>query len=89
LYADHVLQLAGYANGEFIGADDVIDQDATDYLHAANGIALLHLTDTDWELVEIKITPEIWGAFNAMVAFAHWQEQNTMIDGLVKGRYTE
>lgn len=89
IYADHALQLMSYAMGEFIGQDDVIDQAATAELLSADGLALLHLTDTSWELIEIQPTPALFDAFKAMVTFAAWQRDNPSIDGLVTGRISK
>jgi len=86
LYIDHAIQLMAYAGAEFIGADNVIDMAATKHLGEANGFAILKLTDTDWELVEIRPTPELFKAFEAMVTFAKWQEATPTIDSLVAGR---
>ncbi len=89
VYVDHVLQLMGYGLGEFVGKDDVIDHRATKWLHSADGLAILHLSDTDWELIEVKVSPEIYEVFKAMVRFAHWQIETPNIDSLVKGRWSK
>lgn len=86
LYLDHALQLIAYAMGEFIGEDDVVDPIATQQLHSAHGLALLHLGDTDWELVEIQPTPELFAVFKAMCTFAHWQHENASLDALITRR---
>jgi len=89
VYVDHVLQLMGYGLGEFVGKDDVEDAKATKWLHSADGLAVLHLSDTEWELIEVKVNPEIYEVFKAMVTFAHWQMATPTIDTLIKGRWTK
>jgi hypothetical protein len=75
-YPEHALQDCGYALGEFIGADDVIDVEATEYLLNANCMALLHIRPDGWEWQEIEVTQELIRAFNAMLVFSLWAHQN-------------
>lgn len=89
VYVDHVLQLMGYGLGEFVGKDDIYDHVATKWLHSCDGLAILHLSDTDWELIEVKVSPEIFEVFKAMVRFAHWQIETPNIDSLVKARWSK
>lgn len=89
VYADHALQIMAYAMGEFVGQDDQVDALASAQLMAAQGLAILHLSDTEWELIEIQVTPKLFEVFKAMCVFAHWQEATPSIEGLVKGRYTK
>lgn len=89
VYVDHALQLMGYGLGEFIGEDNKVDIEATNQLHKANGLAILHLSDTNWELIEVKATPELYSVFKAMVEFAHWQRRTPNVDTLVEGRWSK
>jgi hypothetical protein len=89
LYVDHALQLMGYALGDFIGEDNIRDEAATQMLLDADGLAILHLTDDTWELVEIDPTPLLFRVFTAMVEFAHWQIDTPSIDNLVIRRWTK
>ena len=43
-YPEHALQATAYSLGEFVGADDVVDVEATDLLRRVTSISLLHLT---------------------------------------------
>lgn len=89
IYVDHALQLMGYGLGEFVGQDDVIDHAATNMLHKANGLAILHLTDDSWELVEVKATPRLFEVFKNMVSFAHWQIETPNMDNLIARRWSK
>jgi hypothetical protein len=88
VYAEFALQLMYYTLGEFVGQDDVVDDEATDLLHSAQGMAILHLTDTTWELLEVKATPELLETAISMAQFAHWMHDHESIDPLIAGRYT-
>lgn len=87
-YAEHALQVCGYALGEFIGEDDVIDVEATEYLLNTNCMALLHLRPDGWEWQEVEVTRELVNAFNAMLVFSLWAHQNVRgsIDRLLINR---
>lgn len=87
IYPEMVLQLLFYALGEFVGEDDVVDVTATRLLHSAQGLALLHLTDTSWELIEIRPTPDLYEVAKALVIFARFIHDNPTIDNLVLRRY--
>jgi hypothetical protein len=89
LYVDHALQLMGYALGDFIGEDNIRDEAATQLLLNADGLAILHLGDDTWELVEIDPTPLLYQVFEAMVQFAHWQIDTPSIDNLVVRRMSK
>jgi hypothetical protein len=82
-YADHALQVVSYAMGEFIGEDDVIDVPLTKALHAANTMALLHLTEDGWHWQRIPATPELFDAFRGLIAYATWMAAFPDIDPLV------
>ena len=76
VYADHALQLMGYGTHDnFVGFDDERDEAATQLLQSANGLAVLHLSETGWEFVELEVTPELRQAFESMVVLAHWVER--------------
>lgn len=76
IYADHALQLMGYGTHDnFVGFDDQRDDGATQLLQSAHGLAVLHLTETGWEFVELHVTPELRQAFESMVVLAHWMEK--------------
>lgn len=69
-YVDHVLQMIGYGMGEFVGADDVVNDELTKMLREANGMMLLHLTDEGWHEQEIEVTPRQFRAFTGLLDFA-------------------
>jgi hypothetical protein len=81
-YTDHVLQLISYALAEFIGNDGVIDPVLTKALHAANTMALLHVSETGWHYQRIPATTEAFTAFRGLVAFATWSAANPEVGPL-------
>jgi hypothetical protein len=82
-YVDHVLQQIGYAMGEFVGKDDVVDEDLTAVLRSAHGMALLHLTDEGWHWQPIKVTPKMFKAFTGLLDYAVFAHENQTMDDLV------
>lgn len=70
VYLDHAIQLIAYGMGEFVGENDVIDQQATDYLTQASGLAILHLSENEWEWLEVRADPVIFQAFLGSLSFA-------------------
>ena len=88
IYAEHALQLMFYALAEFVGEDDVIDNEATALLHSAQGLAVLHLTDTTWELYEIEATPYLLRVAESLVDFAYFMHENPTPANLVTRMYT-
>lgn len=70
VYIDHAIQLIAYGMGEFVGENDVIDQPATDLLRRADGLAVLHLSETDWEWIEVEANPVIFQGFLGSLTFA-------------------
>jgi hypothetical protein len=71
-YSDHVLQQIAYLMAEFIGADDVVDDDATALLHQVAGVAILHLQDDHWEFIRPEADPAAWSAFRGLLSYATW-----------------
>ena len=87
VYLDHALQVMAYSMGEFVGANDVIDQPATDLLLGADGMAILHLSETGWEFVEVGASAELFGAFIASLTFASFLSvHDHKIDRLITQR---
>jgi hypothetical protein len=78
VYPDAALQLDMYRRGEFCGGFDpisemdVIDEEATDFLHAVERMGVLHLRPEGWEWMPVGITPELTKAADDMMDFAHW-----------------
>lgn len=89
IYSDHALQLMGYSMADFVGESDVIDHEATKWLHDADGLAILHLGDDTWELVEIRPTPYLLERFESMCRLAHYFKDHESIDGLIQRRITK
>lgn len=80
LYLDHVLQLLGYTLADFVGEDDRIDKLATDLLWGVEAIALLKLSPTGWEYVELEADERAQRAFRSMCHLAHWLDDHTVAD---------
>jgi hypothetical protein len=84
LYLDHVLQLLGYTLADFVGDDDIIDERATDLLHHVEAIALLKLSPTGWQYVEMDADDRALRAFRSMCHLAHWLDDRTVDDYVVR-----
>lgn len=85
VYPDQLLQLLPYLMGEFVGNDDVVDEDLTALLRQATGVALLHLVDKRWEFRSLEATPEAWAAFRGLLTFARWMADHQDIDSVTLG----
>lgn len=83
-YPEHALQGIAYAMAEFVGEDDVRNDELTALLREANGIAILHLSREGWKWLEVVVTPTLWKGFRGLHAFAAWAEANPKIDSLVQ-----
>jgi len=73
LWPEVALQLAAYANGEFIGSHDKVNDKwcemAPPKIEAA---AVLHLRMTGWRFVTVDITPEVFQAFRHVNEVFRW-----------------
>jgi hypothetical protein len=85
VYPDQLLQLLPYLMAEFVGEDDVVDEDLTALLRQARGVALLHLVDHGWEFRSLEATPDAWRAFRGLLAFARWMAEHQSIDSVTLG----
>jgi hypothetical protein len=72
VYGEHALQLIAYVKAEFVGADDVVDEELTELLHSVSGMAVLHLADDGWEFDSMAPDQETWRGFRGLLAFATW-----------------
>lgn len=72
VYGEHALQLMAYLMAEFVGTDDVRDDETTALLRQAKGIAVLHLGPADWEFFSLRPDPETWRAYRGLLAFGVW-----------------
>jgi hypothetical protein len=87
-YSEHALQLEAYARAEFVGEDDVVDAEATEYLRKVSGLAILHLRPEGWSFKVIPATEENWTAFQGLLVFARWAHDHPTIDNLVSATKT-
>ncbi len=87
LYIDNLMQLAGYALAEFIGRDDVIDQRATDTLHQAQAICVVHLRPEGWGFYDLRLSESVMQAFTHLCHLANFLDANERIDPFVISKY--
>jgi hypothetical protein len=87
-YAEHALQLEAYARAEVVGEDDVVDVQATEYLHEVSGRAVLHLRPEGWSFKVIPASDETWIAFRGLLVFARWAHDHPTIDNLISATKT-
>jgi hypothetical protein len=83
-HPDHALQVTAYSLAEFVGENDVLDVEASDLLHRANSMSLLHLRPEGWEWERIAIDRQMIVAFNGLLAYAKWAHQNQKMDGIIE-----
>jgi hypothetical protein len=87
VYIDHAIQLVAYGMGEFVGENGVVDRNATAQLLAADGLGILHLSESAWEWIEVKPEPVIFQGFVGALAFARFLHmKDNSIDPLVAHR---
>lgn len=93
IYSDHSLQVVAYAGAEFVGADDIVDEDLTRLLQQVRGVAVLHLSDAGWSFHAIRWDSETWRAFCGLLEFATWSHTHpdlgTFVTGSREGRDSE
>ncbi len=86
IYPEQVLQLVPYLMSEFIGNDGFVDPVLTEYLHQAQGIAILHLLNKGWEFRSLEATEWEWRAFRGLLEFALWAAAHPSIDSVTLGK---
>ena len=87
VYIDHAIQLMAYSLGEFVGENGIVDQVATDWLMQADGMAILHLSENEWEWIEVRNDPTIFQGFLGSLTFARFLHmKGNSIDPLVLHR---
>ena len=72
VYRDHRLQLAAYANAEFIARPNDPERHA---LPAITRYGLVHVTDGGTRLYEAAVTPRDWVAFRAALNLYAWSKE--------------
>lgn len=87
-YADHVLQVCGYALGEFIGEDDVVDVRLTSLLHDVSRLGLLHLRPTGWAWEEVRVDDALVEAFLGILRYGKWTHEHRKVKTLLRERRT-
>lgn len=84
-YGEHALQLMAYLMAEFVGNDDVVDDEATALLHRVSGIAVLHLRRASWEFYSLRPDRPTWIAYRGLLAFATWMHEHADIEQVALG----
>jgi hypothetical protein len=87
-FPEHLLQVLMYMMGEFVGADDVVDDELTGILRQVAGVGVLHLADDHWEFKRLDATPDAWRASRGLLAFAMWMHEHPRIDTVTLGSRT-
>jgi hypothetical protein len=72
VYRDHRLQLAAYANAEFIARPNDLERHP---VPAITRYGLVHVTDGGTRLYEAIVTPRDWIAFRACLALHGWSKE--------------
>lgn len=80
VYPDHNLQVEAYAHAEFVGADDVVDEWLTGWLHDVTRTAVLHLADDGWEFIALTPDNGAWEAFCGLLAFSMWSRDHADVE---------
>ena len=80
IYSDHNLQVAAYANAEFVGVDDVEDEWLTDWFKTVTNTAVLHLSDEGWEFIALPIDNGAWEAFQGLLSFSLWTRDHASVE---------
>jgi hypothetical protein len=87
VYIDHAVQLMAYTMAEFVGENDKVDAVATQQLHDVSGMAILHLSDTEWEWIEVRGERTLFAGFVASLVFARFLDANdNSIEPLIETR---
>lgn len=81
-FAEHALQVMYYRQGEFVGADDVVNPRLTELLRSVAGMAVLHLADDHWEFRAIRHDQETWDAAIGLLRFAMWSHVHRDVDSV-------
>lgn len=82
LWGEYLLQVMGYANGEFVARDGVVDDRLTGVLQSVRGIGILHLSEKGWEFRGLRSDAAAWAAFRGLLTFAVWQHDHDDIDSV-------
>lgn len=86
VYSDHAGQLSAYLHAEFVGADGVVDETLTALLRGATGMAVLHLSDTGWEFLQVRDDRDTWAAFRGLLEFSRWSAEHAQPETFVTAR---
>ena len=75
LYPEVALQLAAYANGEFVGSEDKVNGQWCEMkLPRIEAAGVLHLRMTGWRYVNIDINAEVFQAFRHVNEVYRWMQ---------------
>lgn len=86
LWGEHLLQVTGYAMGEFVAVADQIDERTTAMLRRLAGVAVLQLTPDAWEFRTLRADARAWAAFRGLAAFAGWIHDHDDIESVTVSR---
>ena len=83
IYSDHALQAIAYGMAEFVGEDDKVLQQETDWMNSVDGMAILHVRPTGWSWNVINPDHDMAEAFVGLLHFATWTHTNYDIANLI------
>lgn len=82
VYGEFALQLIAYLMAEFVGENDVVNEELTALLLQASGMAVLHLAGDGWEFRALEADPRTWSAFRGLLSFATWMKEHDSADSI-------
>lgn len=85
VYGEHALQLMAYLMAEFVGSDDVVDEELSRALALAKGVAVLHLGADSWEFHSLEASKDVWAAFQGLLRFGVWMAEHGSIETVSLG----
>ncbi len=87
-YPEHVVQLRAYREAEFVGLNDVVDEDLTVLLLVSTDLGILHLAEDHWEYIALRDDVTAGEAFRGLTAYATWMAAHSDMETSVTGRRT-
>jgi hypothetical protein len=84
IFPEHALQLLAYSMGEFVGTNNVVDEEATALLRGVNGLAVLHLQKTQAKWLEVDYNAEMYAAYTGLLTFGVWSHAHKSLKSVVR-----
>lgn len=73
-YPEHAIQGYSYLKGEFVGAGDLVDHEATKVFRQASQVGILRLGEGagDYEYIDVKLDEKLHRAWFAVCVLSNW-----------------